>query len=53
MPITLIKSSYRTKPKLKTQKPEKQNETTLLPPNLQSVKQKLLSVNGFVVDKQL
>ena len=49
MPETLIKSrlhSNKHKPKFK-QEPNKNK--SILPPNLQSFKQKLLTGNGFIV----
>ena len=48
MPETLIKPrlhSNKYKPKIK---PEVNNTQSNLPPNLQALKQKLLSGNGFV-----
>ena len=48
MPKTVIKSklhSNKHKPKIKQ---EINNTQTILPPNLQSFKQNLLSGNGFV-----
>ena len=48
MPKTLIKSklhSNKHKPKIKQ---EQNNKKSILPPNLQSFKQKLSSGNGFV-----
>ena len=51
MPKTLIKSRLRSvkhKPKIE---PETNDTKSNLPPNIQSFKQKLLSVNGFVIHK--
>ena len=51
MPRTLIKSrlhSDKNKPKIKQ---ELNNSKSNLPPNLQSLKQKLLSGNGFLIYK--
>ena len=48
MPRTLIKSRFHSnkhKPKIKQ---EVNNTKSKLPPHLQSVKQKILSGNGFV-----
>ena len=51
MPKTLIKSRlHSNKHKLKI-KQEINNTKSILPPHLQSLKQKLLSGNGFVVYK--
>ena len=49
MPRTIIKSrlhSNKHKPKTKQ---EINNTKSILPPNLQSFKQKLLSGNGFII----
>ena len=53
MPMTLIKSRYQTKLKLRTQnnKPQKPTEKSSLPPSPQSSTQKLLSGNGFMIYK--
>ena len=51
MPKTLIESrlhSNKNKPKIKK---ELNNTKSNLPPNLQSLKQKLLSGNGFIIYK--
>ena len=51
MPRTLIKSrlhSNKHKPKIKQ---ELKNTKSILPPHLQSFKQKLLSGNGFLIYK--
>ena len=53
MPMTLIKSRYQTKLKLRTQnnKPQKPTEKSSLPPSPQSSTRKLLSGNGFMIYK--
>ena len=51
MPKTLIKSrlhSNKHKPKIKQ---EMNNNKSNLPPHLQTIKQKLLSGNGFIIYK--
>ena len=51
MPRTLIKSSlHSNKQKIKN-KPELNNNKSILPPHLHTFKQKLLSGNGFIIYK--
>ena len=53
MPMTLMKSRYQTQFKPKTQKIklEKEVNTFSLPPSLHLFKLKILSRNGFIVNK--
>ena len=50
-PLILINTSYQRQSKPKTQKPETQNKTSLITPNLPCPKQKLFLGKGSVASK--